>query len=59
LRVSDRLRPEGILVSPSTVRDIRLNEGLETSYKRILGIKEERGSIERARAATKMRRVFP
>ena len=59
LRVSDRLRPEGILVSPSTVRSIWLNEGLETSYKRILGIKEERGDIERARAATKMMRAFP
>ena len=48
LRVSDRLRLEGILVNPSTVRNIWLNEGLETSYKRILGIKGERGNIEPA-----------
>jgi len=42
------LRLEGILVNPSTVRNIWLNEGLETSYKRILGIKGERGNIEPA-----------
>ena len=36
MRVSDQLRLEGISVSPSTVRNIWLEEGLEGRYKRIL-----------------------
>lgn len=42
LRVSDQLRLEGVSVSPSTVRNLWLKEGLETRYKRILRLEEER-----------------
>ena len=44
--VSDRLRPEGIQVSPSTVRNLWLKEGLESKYKRILRLEEERAGQE-------------
>lgn len=46
MRVSDQLRLEGVSVSASTVRNIRLKEGLETRYKRILRLEEERGGSE-------------
>ena len=48
VRISDQLRLEGISVSPSTVRNIWLKEGLETRYKRILRLEEEQngGDIE-------------
>ena len=48
MRISDQLRLEGASVSPSTVRNIWLKEGLETRYKRILRLEEERsgGEIE-------------
>lgn len=42
LQVSDQLRLRGISVSPSTVRNIWIREGLETRYKRILRLEEER-----------------
>ncbi len=42
VHVSDRLRLEGISVSPSTIRNIWIKEGLETKYKRILRLEEER-----------------
>ena len=42
VRISDQLRLEGVSVSPSTVRNIWLKEGLETRYKRILRLEEER-----------------
>jgi transposase InsO family protein len=41
VRVSDQLRLEGISVSPTTVRNIWIKEGLETRYKRILRLEEE------------------
>jgi len=40
-RISDQLRLEGISVSPSTVRNLWLKEGLETRYKHILRLEEE------------------
>ena len=40
--ISDQLRLEGVSVSPSTVRNIWLREGLESRYKRILRLEEER-----------------
>lgn len=46
MRVSDQLRLEGISVSPGTVRNIWLKEGLETRYKRILRLEEERGGTD-------------
>jgi transposase InsO family protein len=46
VRISDQLRLEGISVSPSTVRNIWLREGLETRYKRILKLEEERAGSE-------------
>lgn len=42
LRISDQLRLEGISVCPSTVRNLWIKEGLETRYKRILRLEEER-----------------
>lgn len=46
VRVSDQLRLEGISVSPSTVRNLWLKEGLETKYKRILRLEESRHGKE-------------
>jgi transposase InsO family protein len=46
MRVSDQLRLEGTSVSPGTVRNIWLKEGLETRYKRILRLEEERGGTD-------------
>jgi transposase InsO family protein len=45
-RVSDQLRLEGISVSPGTVRNIWIKEGLETRYKRILRLEEERAGAD-------------
>jgi len=42
MRVSDNLRLEGVSVSPSTVRNLWIKEGLESRYKRILRIEEEK-----------------
>lgn len=46
LRISDQLRLEGIQVSPSTVRNLWIKEGLESRYKRILRLEEERAGSE-------------
>lgn len=46
LKVSDHLRLDSISVSPSTVRNIWLKEGLETKYKRILRLEEERNGVD-------------
>ena len=46
VRVSDQLRLEGIQVSPSTVRNIWLKDGLESKYKRILRLEEQRAGQE-------------
>jgi transposase InsO family protein len=45
-RISDQLRLEEVSVSPSTIRNIWLKEGLETRYKRILKLEEERSGGE-------------
>lgn len=42
LRVSDVLRLESVCVSPSTVRNIWIKENMETKYKRILRLEEEK-----------------
>ena len=42
LRISDNLRLAGISVSPSTVRNLWIKEGLESRYKRILRLEEEK-----------------
>jgi len=42
LRLSDQLRLEGIAVSPSTVRNLWHKEGMETKYKRLLRLEEEK-----------------
>lgn len=69
VRISDQLRLEGIWVSPSTVRNIWLKEGLETRYKRILRLEEEKNGkdvelteeqirlLERANPCFRERRV--
>jgi transposase InsO family protein len=46
VRVSDQLRLEGIQVSPSTIRNIWLKDGLESKYKRILRLEEQRAGTE-------------
>jgi len=46
VQVSDRLRLEGVSVSPSTVRNIWLKEGLENKYKRILRLEEEKNGTD-------------
>lgn len=40
-RVSDQLQLEGVSVSPATVRNIWLKEGLQTRYQRILRLEEQ------------------
>ena len=42
LHISDHLRLEDVSVSPSTVRNIWLKEDMETRYKRLLRLEEER-----------------
>ena len=42
LRLSDVLRLEGISVSPGTVRNIWIKENIETRYKRLLRLEEEK-----------------
>ncbi len=42
LWISDQLRLEGVSVSPSTVRNLWAKEGLETRYKRLLRLEEEK-----------------
>ena len=42
VHISDHFRLEGISVSPSTVRNIWLKEDMETRYKRLLRLEEEK-----------------
>ena len=42
MRVSDNLRLEGVSVSPSTIRNLWIKEGLESRYKRILRLEEDK-----------------
>lgn len=42
VRISDHLRLQSITVCPSTVRNIWLKEGMETKYKRLLRLEEEK-----------------
>jgi hypothetical protein len=42
LRISDNLRLAGVSISPSTVRNIWIKEDLETRYKRLLRLEEEK-----------------
>ena len=42
IHASDHLRLEGVSVSPSTVRNIWLKEDMETRYKRLLRLEEDR-----------------
>lgn len=42
LRLSDHLRLEGISVSPSTIRNIWIKDNMETRYKRLLRLEEEK-----------------
>ena len=46
VRISDQFRLEGISISPSTVRNLWIKEGLESKYKRILRLEEERHGQE-------------
>jgi len=42
IRISDNLRLEAIAVSPSTIRNVWIKENVETRYKRMLRLKEEK-----------------
>ncbi|MBN2280341.1 MAG: IS481 family transposase [Candidatus Marinimicrobia bacterium] len=42
VRISDHLRLQGISISPGTVRNIWIKENMETRYKRILRLEEEK-----------------
>jgi len=42
VHLSDHLRLEGVSVSPSTVRNIWVKEDMETRYKRLLRLEEEK-----------------
>ncbi len=42
VKISDQLRLEGVSVSPSTVRNLWIKEKLETKYKRLLRLEEEK-----------------
>jgi transposase InsO family protein len=63
-RIANELMLERILVSPSTIRNIWLKVGLETRYKRILRLEEERAgekielSEEQIRLIEKTNPVF-
>jgi transposase InsO family protein len=46
VRVSDQLRLEAITVSPGTIRNIWIKEDLETRYKRLLRLEEEKNGLE-------------
>jgi len=45
-KISDLLRLEGITVGVSTVRNIWVKESLETKYKRLLRLEEEKNGVE-------------
>jgi len=42
VHLSDHLRLEGVSVSPSTIRNLWLKEDMETRYKRLLRLEEEK-----------------
>jgi len=42
MRISDQLRLHRVSVSPSTVRNIWIEEDMETRYKRLLHLEEEK-----------------
>jgi len=42
VRIADHLRLEGVSVSPSTVRNLWVKEEMETKYKRLLRLEEEK-----------------
>jgi len=46
MKLSDNLRLENINISPSTIRNIWIKEGLETRYKRLLRLEEEKNGHE-------------
>jgi len=46
VRTADYLRLEGVSVSPSTVRNLWIKEGMETKYKRLLRLEEEKNGQE-------------
>jgi len=46
MRISDQLRLHGVSVSPSTVRNIWIKENMETRYKRLLRLEEEKNGQE-------------
>jgi len=57
LRLSDQLRLEGITVSPSTVRNLWLKEGMETKYKRLLRLEEEKNGQDVELTAEQIRLI--
>lgn len=46
VRIADHLRLEGTSLSPSTVRNIWMKEGMETKYKRLLTLEEEKNGSD-------------
>jgi transposase InsO family protein len=46
VRISDQLRLEAVAVSAGTIRNIWIKEDLETRYKRLLRLEEEKNSME-------------
>lgn len=46
VRVSDQLRLEAVAVSPGTIRNIWIKEDLDTRYKRLLRMEEEKNGME-------------
>jgi len=56
-RISDQLQLEGVSVSPGTVRNIWLKEGLETRYKRLLRLEEQIRLLEKANPVFRERKV--
>jgi transposase InsO family protein len=46
VHVSDHLRLQSVTVSPSTVRNIWLKENMETKYKRLLRLEEEKNGTD-------------
>jgi transposase InsO family protein len=42
MKISDHLRLEGVTVCPSTVRNIWIKENMETRYKRVLRLEEQK-----------------
>lgn len=46
VRVSDTLRLAGVAVSPSTVRNLWIKENMETKYKRLLRLEEEKNGTD-------------